>query len=157
VPIEGFLPYFAFAQLPSEYKELALFGDVTWKISDSFDVITGVRYAQNDQKFRQISSGAILVTANDPGESDEDVFTYAVSPRWHLTDDTMLYARVATGYRPGGPNTIVPGMPPQVDADELTNYELGFKSTSWTAARCSTPRCFTSTGKTFSKPGRLAA
>ncbi|WP_198683508.1 TonB-dependent receptor [Peristeroidobacter agariperforans] len=128
VPIEGFLPYFAFAQLPSQYKELALFGDVTWKISDSFDVITGLRFAQNDQKFRQISSGAILVTANDPGESDEDVFTYAVSPRWHLTDDTMIYARVATGYRPGGPNTIVPGMPPSVDADELTNYELGLKS-----------------------------
>jgi outer membrane receptor protein involved in Fe transport len=128
VPIEGFLPYFAFAQLPSEYKEFAVFGDVTFKINDSFDVITGLRWASNDQKFRQISSGAILVTANQPGASDEDVFTYAVSPRWHLTDDTMLYARVATGYRPGGPNTIVPGMPPAVDADELTNYELGMKS-----------------------------
>ncbi|GFE82547.1 TonB-dependent receptor [Steroidobacter agaridevorans] len=128
VPIEGFLPYFAFAQLPSQYQELAVFGDVTFKINDSFDVITGLRYAQNDQKFRQISSGAIIVTANDPGESDEDVVTYAVSPRWHVTDDTMLYARVATGYRPGGPNTIVPGMPPAVEADELTNYELGWKS-----------------------------
>jgi outer membrane receptor protein involved in Fe transport len=56
------------------------------------------------------------------------VITYAVSPRWHLSDDTMIYARVATGYRPGGPNTIVANMPPSVDADELTNYELGFKS-----------------------------
>src|SRR6185503_18840573 len=100
-----------------QYKELAVFGDVTFKINDSFDVITGLRFAQNDQKFRQISSGAILVTANQPGESDEDVFTYAISPRWHLTDDTMLYARVATGYRPGGPNTIVANMPPSVDAD----------------------------------------
>jgi len=128
VPIEAFLPYFAFAQLPSQYEELAVFGDVTFKISDSFDVITGLRWASNEQKFRQISTGAIIVTANDPGESDEDVFTYAISPRWHLTDETMLYARVATGYRPGGPNTIVPGMPRAVEADELTNYELGFKS-----------------------------
>jgi len=128
VPIESFLPYFAFVQLPSQYKELAVFGDLTFKINDRFDVITGLRWAANDQKFRQISSGAIVVTANEPGESDEDVFTYAVSPRWHLTDDTMLYARVATGYRPGGPNTIVLDMPPSVDSDELTNYELGFKS-----------------------------
>nr|WP_298728048.1 TonB-dependent receptor [uncultured Steroidobacter sp.] len=128
VPIEAFLPYFAFAQLPSEYKELAVFGDVTFKINDSFDVITGLRWAANDQKFRQISAGAIVATANQPGESDEDVFTYAISPRWHLTEDTMLYARVATGYRPGGPNTIVTDMPPSVAADELTNYELGFKS-----------------------------
>lgn len=128
VPIAGFLPYFAFAQLPSQYQELAVFGDVTFKINDSFDVITGLRFSQNEQKFRQISSGAILVTANQPGESDEDVFTYAVSPRWHLSDDTMLYARMATGYRPGGPNTIVANMPPSVDADELTNYELGLKT-----------------------------
>ena len=127
-PIDAFLPYFAFAQLPSSYQEFAVFGDVTFKINERFDVITGLRWAANEQKFRQISSGAILVTANEPGESDEDVFTYAVSPRWHLSDDTMLYARVATGYRPGGPNTIVLNMPPAVDADELTNYELGFKS-----------------------------
>jgi outer membrane receptor protein involved in Fe transport len=128
VPIPGFLPYFAFASLPSEYKELAVFGDVTFKITDSFDVITGLRFARNDQKFRQVSGGAVLPTANDPGESDEDVFTYAVSPRWHLSDDTMLYVRVATGYRPGGPNTISLNLPRSVDADELTNYEVGVKS-----------------------------
>jgi iron complex outermembrane receptor protein len=128
VQIPAFSPWFAYALLPSEYKELALFGDLTFKINDSFDVITGVRYAQNDQKFRQISGGAILVTANQPGESDEDVITYAVSPRWHLSDDTMVYARVATGYRPGGPNTIALNLPPSVDSDELTNYELGLKS-----------------------------
>jgi outer membrane receptor protein involved in Fe transport len=127
-PIEAFAPYFAFARLPSEYKEFATFGDLTFKFSDSFDLITGVRFARNDQKFRQISGGAILVTADQPGDSNEDVFTYAISPRWHLNDDTMLYARVASGYRPGGPNTIVPGMPPSVDADELTNYEVGIKS-----------------------------
>ncbi len=128
VPLSGFLPYFAFAALPSEYQELALFGDVTFKISDSFDVITGLRFASNDQKFRQISGGVVLETADQPGKSDEDVFTYAISPRWHLNDDTMVYARVATGYRPGGPNTVVADMPPSVDADELTNYELGVKS-----------------------------
>jgi iron complex outermembrane receptor protein len=128
VPLVGFLPYFAFAQLPSEYKELAVFGDVTFKISDSFDVITGLRFSRNDQKFRQISGGVVLANANQPGESDEDVFTYAVSPRWHLSEDTMVYARVATGYRPGGPNTVVANMPPSVDADELTNYELGLKT-----------------------------
>lgn len=126
--IPDFAPHFVTAALPSEYKELAAFGDVTFKINDAFDIITGLRIATNDQKFRQISGGAILVDTNTPGESEEDVFTYAVSPRWHLSDDTMIYARVASGYRPGGPNTIVPNVPPQVDADELVNYELGVKS-----------------------------
>src|SRR3546814_9726493 len=40
----------------------------------------------------------------------------------------MLYGRVATGYRPGGPNVIVPNVPPSVDADRMTNYEIGLKA-----------------------------
>src|SRR3546814_18736103 len=40
----------------------------------------------------------------------------------------MLYGRVATGYRPGGPNVIVPNVPPSVDADRMTTYELGLKA-----------------------------
>ncbi len=51
----------------------------------------------------------------------ENVLTYMVSPRLHLNQDTMLYARVATGYRPGGPGLGLLGAPPNVDADTLTN------------------------------------
>src|SRR3546814_17310333 len=40
----------------------------------------------------------------------------------------MVYARVATGYRPGGPNVILPGLPPTFDPDTVTNYELGLKT-----------------------------
>lgn len=126
--IPAFAPYFAFAALPSEYREIAVFGDVTYKFTERFDVTAGLRWAENDQDFRQISSGAILLPADDPGESSEDVLTYMVSPRLHLSDDTMLYLRVASGYRPGGPNVIVLGVPPTVDADKLTNYEAGIKT-----------------------------
>lgn len=127
-PIDVFLPYLALASLPTEYQEFAAFGDVTYKFNEAFDVTAGLRWAANDQKFHQISGGALLPTEDRPGESDEDVFTYALSPRWHLNQDTMLYVRVASGYRPGGPNIVLPGVPPQVEADELTNYELGVKT-----------------------------
>jgi outer membrane receptor protein involved in Fe transport len=56
------------------------------------------------------------------------VITYMVSPRLHLGDDTMIYVRVASGYRPGGPNVALPGIPTQVGADKLTNYEAGVKT-----------------------------
>ena len=56
------------------------------------------------------------------------MFTYSVSPRWQVSADTMVYARVATGYRPGGPNPRALDLPPTVVADTLTNYELGLKS-----------------------------
>jgi outer membrane receptor protein involved in Fe transport len=42
----------------------------------------------------------------------------------------MLYGRVASGYRPGGPNVVIPGETPAAafKPDTLTNYEIGFKS-----------------------------
>ncbi len=45
----------------------------------------------------------------------------------------MLYFRWATGFRPGGPNALPPGAPPDVPrqfgADKTNNFELGIKST----------------------------
>jgi outer membrane receptor protein involved in Fe transport len=42
----------------------------------------------------------------------------------------MIYARIATGYRPGGPNILgVPSViPPTFDPDQTTNYEVGVKT-----------------------------
>jgi iron complex outermembrane receptor protein len=56
------------------------------------------------------------------------VVTYSVSPRWHITADTMAYVRVASGYQPGGPNLALPNVPASVGSDTLTNYEVGLKS-----------------------------
>ena len=121
-------PVFIFARLPTNYREIAGFGNLTFKLTDSFDVTAGLRWAQNKQDFHQITGGEILPTADFPGDSQEDVWTYAVSPRLHINDDTMLYLRVASGYRPGSPNVRVLSVPPSVDADKLTNYEAGIKS-----------------------------
>jgi outer membrane receptor protein involved in Fe transport len=114
--------------LPATYKEYAVFGNATVRFGERFEVTGGVRWARNEQTFRQISEGAIVPSANDPGTSEEDVVTWSVSPQFHVSDDAMLYGRVATGYRPGGPNVIVPNVPPSVDSDTLTNYEVGFKA-----------------------------
>lgn len=114
--------------LPSTYKEWAVFGNATYKFNEQFHVTGGLRYAENDQNFRQISAGAVVPPANVPGTSKEDVLTFSISPQYHLSPDTMLYGRVATGYRPGGPNVALPGVPPAVDSDTLTDYEVGLKS-----------------------------
>jgi iron complex outermembrane receptor protein len=56
------------------------------------------------------------------------VLTWMLSPRYHLSDDSMLYVRAASGYRPGGPNFALPGVPPTVKSDTLVNYEAGWKT-----------------------------
>jgi len=114
--------------IPSTYEEYALFANATFRATDRFWITGGLRWAHNDQTFRQTSAGAIVPPADRPGESSESVWTYSISPQYHFTDDTMLYARVASGYRPGGPNVVVLGLPPTVDADRLVNYEFGLKT-----------------------------
>jgi outer membrane receptor protein involved in Fe transport len=57
--------------------------------------------------------------------------TYSIAPKVEINEHTSLYARVATGFRPGGPNVLPPDAPAEVpttyDSDELTSYEVGFK------------------------------
>jgi iron complex outermembrane recepter protein len=68
------------------------------------------------------------------GSSSESPFTWSLSPRFEFTDSTSAYFRVATGFRPGGPNVLAPTAPPgtptSYDSDSLTSYELGLKTES---------------------------
>ncbi|MDT9600612.1 TonB-dependent receptor [Sphingosinicella rhizophila] len=128
-PIPGF-ENLAFAQVNSAYEEFAVFGNLTYKFSDAFDVTVGGRWARNNQDYRQTTDGLLFGFVHDvaEGQSAESVGTFSVASRYHLNDDTMLYVRVASGYRPGGPNLLMPGIPQSFDADRLVNYEAGLKS-----------------------------
>ena len=127
-PVPGLDPL-AVVALPSDYQELAAFGNVSFRFSDRFGLDAGARFSRNEQTFAQVVTDGILIPlGTTPGESEEDVFTWSLGPQLHLTDDAMLYGRIATGYQPGGPNVALPGVPSSVDASRLTNYELGIKS-----------------------------
>ena len=113
--------------LESDYKEIAGFANVTWHVTDRFDITGGGRLAKNDQSATQSSSGnPILVgpAASFSTDSDESVFTYAVSPRFELSDNTAVYARIAKGYRPGGPNVL-----PSTAGDDVPHPVQQFPAT----------------------------
>jgi iron complex outermembrane recepter protein len=114
------------ASIDSEYEETAVFGGVTYHFTPQFDVAIGARYAENEQSMVQ---GGTAVS-NGTEESSDDAFTYSIAPRWRLNERTMIYGRVATGYRPGGPNIlgIVSIIPTTFDPDETINYEIGVKT-----------------------------
>lgn len=133
-PIVG-LPTLGFAQLDSEYKEIAGFADVTIHFTDRFDLDLGGRYSHNKQVAHQVSDGVLAGGFNDlpVTKSNENVFTYSVAPRFELNDNAAIYARVAKGFRPGGPNVLPPGAPPELgtyDSDSLISYEAGAKAQS---------------------------
>ncbi|NIJ21045.1 outer membrane receptor protein involved in Fe transport [Sphingomonas naasensis] len=120
---------FAIVALPNTYKEYAVFGNATWKFSDAFHVTGGLRWARNDQTFTQLTQIPLIgLDTNGDGSSSEEIVTWSVSPQLFLGQDTMLYARAATGYRPGGPNIALPGFPATVDSETVTSYEVGLKA-----------------------------
>ena len=116
--------------------------DLTYHFSPSFDIEAGGRVFHNKQSFTQTTGGALFFppafTTSGPFRSDETRATFAVAPRFHITPDLVLYGRVASGYRPGGPNLAVPApsgpldaptteAPDTFDADTTVNYEVGLK------------------------------
>jgi outer membrane receptor protein involved in Fe transport len=117
---------------PSRYKEVALFGDLTWHLTPKLEVTGGLRYARNHQAYTQFGSGAFV--SNQPTtRSRESVFTYLANARYAFTPNASAYLRYATGYRPGGPNfsandpdTGQPLFAP-FKSDKLKSYEIGFK------------------------------
>jgi iron complex outermembrane recepter protein len=131
-PIAG-LPTIGYALVESTYREVAGFANLTWHVADRLDIDIGGRYSDNKQDAHQVSDGILVGGFTDfpVFESSEDVFTYSVAPRFELSDNASIYARVASGFRPGGPNVLSPGQPVEqatYESDSLTNYELGLKA-----------------------------
>jgi outer membrane receptor protein involved in Fe transport len=128
------IPQLAEISLNSTYEELAFFANATWHITPKFDLSFGGRWSDNEQDASQVLDLFVLpAPVNfDKVSSSESPFTYSVAPRYELTDTTSVYARVATGFRAGGPNILPPGAPAGTpaayDSDEVTNYELGLKT-----------------------------
>jgi outer membrane receptor protein involved in Fe transport len=121
--------------LPSTYREFAGFADATYYFTDRIDLTLGLRYSSQHQFYQSYIywlpiDGAPYGQLYPYGKpSDQSVVTYQINPRYRLTDDTMVYAKVSSGYRPGGPNFFPPPFPATFQSDTLWNYELGEKST----------------------------
>ena len=130
------LPKLAEVNLSSQYKEYAGFANATVHLSDKVDIDLGGRYSHNKQTAAQTASGVLAggTPVNSGLKSSDNVFTYSIAPKYKLDDNRAVYARVAKGYRPGGPNVIPPSAPANTPSsfapDKVTSYEAGFKGES---------------------------
>ena len=129
-PAPGFNPLLV-TLVPSRFREWAVFGNATFKITDEWDVSGGLRYSRNKQRVSQDVSGLLVGPVPliiGPVPSSDGALTFSLSSSYHIDPNAMLYARISSGYRPGGPNFLSPGVPLTFSPDRLTNYELGIKS-----------------------------
>jgi iron complex outermembrane recepter protein len=127
------LPSLENANLDSLYREWSGYGQIDYHFNPAFDIAVGGRWSENKQTSDQALSGLLVGPAQTTGGASTGTdFLYSVAPRWHVSRNTMAYLRVASGYRPGGPNALPPITPTGVDrsyqSDSTVNYEIGLKS-----------------------------
>jgi outer membrane receptor protein involved in Fe transport len=128
------VPTLADISLDSTYEEFAGFANATWHATPRLDLAVGGRLSHNKQVASQRSDGVLVggLTQFDDVESSESPFTFSFAPRFELRQNSSIYGRIATGFRPGGPNVLPPAAPPEVPrtyaSDSLISYELGLKA-----------------------------
>src|ERR1700691_68886 len=132
---------------PANIKQWAVFGEGTWAITPAFKATAGLRLFSytSDLSMYFAGWGSPLGGAT-PSTTDVSQSSKGVDPKFNLSyefsDDLMVYATAAKGFRPGGGNQPLPNFPPPnapanfgytawpktYDSDSLWSYEVGEKS-----------------------------
>ena len=126
-----------------ERKQISLFGEVDFKLTETLTATAGVRWFDIEQDGLNVNGGLLAglppgVEVVDVTDASEDGLSPKFQLSWQSTESVLLYALASRGFREGGPTGQ--GVPPdpatgasaptQFDSDSLWNYELGLK-TSW--------------------------
>jgi iron complex outermembrane recepter protein len=132
---------------PANIKQWAVFGEGTWAITPAFKATAGLRLFSytSDLSMYFAGWGSPLGGAT-PSTTDVSQSSKGVDPKFNLSyefsQDLMVYATAAKGFRPGGGNQPLPNFPPPnapanfgytawpktYDSDSLWSYEVGEKS-----------------------------
>ena len=139
-------------RINAKYRSYAGFADVTYDITDTLSLTAGLRYTYDDKNFgRYVQYNDYVVAFAFPTETrldgngnydpdgnlgflqsnkDWSKTTPRVVLEWQAQEEVMLYASYSEGYKAGGFNSAGEIFAPPFDPEEVTNYEVGMKS-SW--------------------------
>jgi outer membrane receptor protein involved in Fe transport len=113
------------------------FGEATWKITDAWTAVAGLRYFTETLNGVQVQTHPFggfpgspnLVPLPDPEETFNKV-TWKANLSYKFNEGLLAYGTVSTGFRGGGLNAVsepFEPIPASYEPDSLTNYELGAK------------------------------
>jgi iron complex outermembrane receptor protein len=120
----------------------AAYAQIDYSFTDRLSLTLGARINRDEKEFEFVQydltgpppgiPGVMDAASPDLGD-DWDSFTPRLGLEWHVSDDHMLYASYANGYKSGGFNARPTTEPPRFESyepEELDTYELGAK-TEW--------------------------
>ena len=121
----------------NEFTDRALFGELTWNVTENWQVTGGVRYY--DQDFETTQVGGLEFVPDGIGSRslkfDDSDSLFKVNTSYQVGDNTNIYAVWSEGFRRGGANGLPNeafGFPVNPKAflyepDTTENIELGVK------------------------------
>jgi outer membrane receptor protein involved in Fe transport len=94
-------------------NQKAVFGEGSYQVLSDLKATIGLRYYTYDSTLHLTQAGIVTASGNDtPTRVQTQTSASGVNPKFNLsytpTDDLTVYGTAAKGYRPGGPNQVVP-------------------------------------------------
>jgi iron complex outermembrane receptor protein len=130
-----------FGQYDSEIETTAVFGEVTFDVTDNLTITAGGRWYDVKRDDKLFQGGLMqgkkpeptdLVLFDEESDEGDSGFVPKVNVTYTLDDSKLIYATYSEGFRSGGGNTVrrISVIPRKYDSDTLKNYEVGAK-TEW--------------------------
>jgi iron complex outermembrane receptor protein len=124
-------------------KQVAVFGEVAFKLTDTLKATAGLRVSRVDYTGSVNETGPFLgTTIVTQSSATEKPVTPKAVLSWQPDRDDLVYVSASKGFRPGGPNVGVGNIcssnltslglsqvPAQYASDSLWSYEIGSKNT----------------------------
>jgi iron complex outermembrane receptor protein len=139
-------PYPAFPVPPGTYldrawrqdaksESQAIFGQLTYSLTDSLDLTVGGRYTQDEKTIDQLylsnlTAGTVAYDLKGLNK-DWSKFNSRVSLKWDISDDIMAYATWSEGYKSGvfiSQSTAAGGAEGTLEPEDAENREIGIKA-----------------------------
>ncbi|MEM0984941.1 MAG: TonB-dependent receptor [Pseudomonadota bacterium] len=129
------------ARADVETDSIAIYGQGTYALTDILRVTAGLRYTEDEKDFARVTAGRNTTPVsffNDDGSprpvtTDDATFdktTWRLGGEFDVSDDSLLYVSVSTGFQSGGFNNGIDEVTggASFGPQEVIAYEIGSKN-----------------------------
>lgn len=136
------------ADVDTDLEAWALFGEATYSLTETFRVIAGLRYTEEEATFVGNNNARLGLNStnafnpfnpftNPTGElldysnsspTSGNAVTWKIGFEYDLAPDSLLFATVSRGFKGGGSYLDLPGQNTTYDPEYVTAYEIGSRN-----------------------------
>ena len=127
-------------KIEQENKAWALFGQVSYDVSERLNLTAGVRYTDDEKDFAVIDFAQLWIDigspilGTQPVNAQDDNTSFEVSANYGLTDSSSLFGRYSTGFRAQtiqGRDVAFAESPTVARPETIDSFEVGYKVDFW--------------------------